>query len=145
MKEAYAIRQYQRKRDAERRERTREGRGGILSFVPDGSRRSSQRKKGRRDVIVQRDYARKHSHHKKRHDEPWLHFPHRSKPHHHGHGTQLKGYLTGNHELVLRGKEMSERAIRERDKERRRRHRRSKKEAIAIRTGSATNRWRWHD
>ncbi|KAH9939967.1 hypothetical protein B0H21DRAFT_583731 [Amylocystis lapponica] len=147
MKEARAIRKYRRKRDAERRQRARQERGGIFSFVPASSRSSSRRKKSRREAVVPRDYAhgRTHSHHRKRHDQPLLHFPHRSKPHHHGHGTQLKGYLTGDHELVLRGKEMSDRASGEREKETRRRHRRSKKEADAIRNGGAANKWKWNE
>jgi len=150
MKQASAIRKYEHQRDAERRARIRQerGLGGVISFVP-ASRRPSRLHKDRREVVVQRDYSDGHDrsrsrrHHSTHGEEPWLHSSRRTKPHHHGHGTQIKGYLTGNHDLVEQGKEMTERAHREREREKRRRRRRAKREAANMRGSS--NRFGWHE
>ncbi|KAI0952320.1 hypothetical protein AcV7_008167 [Taiwanofungus camphoratus] len=136
MREASIVREYYRKRDAKRRAQERKGCSGILSLFSSPKKRRSRGQSHRRDVVIHRDYGRKGT-------GPWMHFSHRTKPLHHGHGTRFKGHLTNKQELVLRGQKLDGDATRERHKERRRRQRQSKREAAAMKADGAVHRWDW--
>ncbi|OBZ76462.1 hypothetical protein A0H81_03744 [Grifola frondosa] len=136
MKEARAIRKYKRNRADHQSEARDNGRsprrsGGLFSVFSFSRRRHSHDV----PVVVHRDRPR----HREKGKAPLLHSPYRTKPHHHGHGTRLRGQLTRKEELVLQGKSMNEAAQKERRRERRRRDRRRKREALAIRADGALN------
>jgi len=140
MQAASAARQYLRERKA--RKRKQHNRGGLFSFFAPSRRKSKSRSRRERDqgstTVIHRDYG-----HRKRNNAPYLHFPHRVRPHHHGHGTRIRGLMSGNREMVLTGRAMNDAARREREKERRRRKRRQRREAEAITADGAVNRWDW--
>ena len=98
------------------------------------SRRDDGHHRDRRD---RRDYRERHER------GPCLHFHHRVKPHHHGHGTYLAGVLTGRHHVRDKGIQLRERAEKERRRERRRRKKQRKTEALAIKIDGALNKNRW--
>lgn len=129
MKAAKAIREYKRKRAAEKRARG-ESSSGLLSFFrlgSRGSRRSRSRHGSSRTVLERGTSSRSQK------NEPYLHFSHRVKPHHHGHGTRIVGHITQNKDLVAKGVAMNKVATRERDKERQRRQRHREREARGLR------------
>ena len=136
MQVASAVRQYKRERNARKQKRHR--RGGFFSFLGSSRHRSRSKRRDRNHgtTVRERDYAH-------RHKGPWLHFPYRVRPHHHGHGTRLRGMLTGNREMVLIGRAMNDSARREREKKRRRRQRRLRREAEAMRDPGGMTRWDW--
>ncbi|GBE80019.1 hypothetical protein SCP_0212210 [Sparassis crispa] len=166
MREARAIREYKHNWARERRERGRESDHslwGIFSIFsvfssPKSHSPPKLRASGRHHSSRPhhssgrhhsgRGYHDKSDHHRdlghsNRGESSCMHFPHRTKPYHHGHGTRLRGILTGNRELAAIGREMNERAARERQKERRRRQRQSRKDAAALKYEAAGNRWDW--
>ncbi|OCH92172.1 hypothetical protein OBBRIDRAFT_869469 [Obba rivulosa] len=140
MQVASAVRQYHRERKARKRKQRR--RGGFFSLFSSSQHKSRSRRDRDRGTtpVVHRDYG-----HHKRSNAPCLHFPHRARPHHHGHGTRLQGQIMGNREMVLTGRAMNDAARRERDKERRRRRRRQRHEAEAVRADGPAHRWNWRE
>lgn len=153
MRAARAVREYLRQKEAKRRER--EGKKGFLSFFTPSRNRN-------RDVVVVRydrdrtrtsasDHRRRggSTKHKSKKgsspEQPWMHFPRRSKPEHHGHGTRIWGHLTQDPEKVALGKAMHQSATRQRDRERRRRERQCQRDAQKIKAQRASSRapnWR---
>lgn len=97
-----------------------------------------------RDRRDRRDYReRPNAYYGERDHGPCLHFHHRVKPHHHGHGTYLAGVLTGRHHVREKGLKLRERAEKERRRERRSRKRQRKTEALAIKIDGSLNKNRW--
>ena len=150
MREAAAIRRYKKEHPEQFRVRSKGG--SVLWIFPRRSTRShSHRRHDHRDDRHHRSHSRRdhrdrpNAYYGERDHGPWLHFHHRVKPHHHGHGTYLAGVLTGRHHLRDKGRELKERAAKERRRERRRRKRQRRDEALAIKIDGAVhkNRW-WH-
>ncbi|TBU23507.1 hypothetical protein BD309DRAFT_997213 [Dichomitus squalens] len=158
MREAAAIRRYKKEHPEQFRGRAKSG--GVFWIFPRRSTRSrSHRRHDHRDDRHHRSHSRRDDRHRDRRDHrerpnayygerdhgPCLHFHHRVKPHHHGHGTYLAGVLTGNHHLREKGRELKERAAKERRRERRRRKRQRRDEALALKYDAVAgkNRW-WH-
>lgn len=134
MKAAKAVRAYKRQRAAERRARGQSG-GGFFSSLFGGRRRSSSRRHGSTSTRTRTVLARESSHrsqtqtHRRKDSQPFLHFSHRTKPHHHGHGTRIVGHITQRRELVEKGAAMNEAARQERERERRRRQKQRERDS----------------
>ncbi|CAL1701143.1 unnamed protein product [Somion occarium] len=132
MQDAKRARQWRKQRKAERRMRSSGRTNGFLSLFT-GSRslkkRSPKRSQSTRAVVVHRDSSRHRSHKDK---QPFMHFPNRTKPSHHGRGTVLRGYVMQDKKMISRGKSMNRKAARERDHERKRREKRREREARAM-------------
>ena len=152
MRAARAVREYVRQKDAEHR--ATEGKKGFLSHF------TLPLNRNRSVVFVRYDRdrsSRSHSdsHHRRsstkrskssrNSEQPWMHFPKRSNPEYHGHGTRLLGHLTRDAEKVATGKAMQEAAAKERDRERQRRERRRQRDAQRIKAHQSSSRapnWR---
>ena len=119
MKAAKAVRAYKRQRAAERKARGESGGGFFSSLFGRKSQRSSRRH-GSTRAVLSREPSRHSSTHRRKNSQPYLHFSHRTKPHHHGHGTKIVGHITQRRDLV-KGAAMQEAAKKERERERRRR------------------------
>ncbi|PSS35401.1 hypothetical protein PHLCEN_2v1556 [Hermanssonia centrifuga] len=130
MKDAKAIREYKRKRAAERRARGQSS--SLFSFGCFGGSSSRQRSKKHGSRPVMRRDTSSRSQSRKKSEEPFLHFPHRAKPPHHGHGTRVAGHITGNKVLVAKGRAMNEQAMEERERERQRRERQKRRDLHAM-------------
>jgi len=117
MREARAIREYEKKRGkGSKQQRKHSNPLYWFSFWP-SKRQPSQ------GQIVRRSHS-----HARPGSGRRMHSSQRSKQQQqHGRGTRVKGYLLGNDQLVKTGKQMNKDVVRERDSERRRRQRRSKR------------------
>ncbi len=154
MREARAIRVYRKEHPEHHRGGQR--RGGFFWIFP---RRSRTRSRSHRDRRDHHDHRHDHHHNEERiHIQvgprpspyygernygPCLHFHHRAKPYHHGHGTLMAGILLGRHHLKEKGRYLRERAHKERRRERRKRRRQRRDEALALKVDNTVNKHRW--
>lgn len=132
MRTAKAIREYDRKRAAEKRARGERSSGsGLFSFL--GFGRSSRHRSHRRHGSSSAGVSREGTTRSRRGDEPmYLHFSDRTRPHHHGHGTRIAGHLTRDRDMVAKGVAMNDSARKERERERDRRQRQRERDGRAM-------------
>ncbi|KAI0796895.1 hypothetical protein C8Q75DRAFT_802564 [Abortiporus biennis] len=127
MRDARTTRKYKKLRTAEMRRRG-ERNGGFFSFFTSKKvLKKSKSTRSRRAIVDKVQYSTP-----KRGKEPFMHFPKRTRPPYHGHGTIVLGIVTQDKSKVARGKSMNRSAMRERAKERQRREKQKHREAIEM-------------